>query len=583
MAIGGAAATLVVKIVSEAKDAVSGMDKVGEKASGVQKTLGAVGAASGVAAAGLAAIAISGVNAASDLQQSAGAVEAVFGKYADSVKAASEQASSAVGLSQSEYQSLAAVIGSQLKNTGTAYEDLGGQTDQLIALGSDLAATYGGSVSDAVSAISSLMRGERDPIERYGVTINQAAIDAYKAANGLDTLTGAAASQATGQAALALLFEQTASAQGQFARESDTLAVQQQMLNSSWTDAQAALGTALLPILTAAAEVLTTVAKWAAENGTAFQILIGVLAGVTAGVWLLNVAMNANPIGLIITAIGVLIALITVAVIWIISNWDSIVAAIEAGVAAIAEWWNGLVAAIQTAWETYVVTPIENAIAAIVEWWTGLVEGITALWEGFVGFISDAIANIQAAWEFMVAGIQLVWDAYVQVISDGIEGIAQWWDDLVSGVSDAWDGMVGFLADAWDGFIGGISDGIDAMIGWIQDAINWFGSLFGAANDAGSAGRGATSRSAAALSAFGLPTAASPLYAAPSIASSVAAPSFGALLARTKRIAAETADSRPNVTVNGALDPNAVARQIRAVLTRYGRNTGVLPAGGRLA
>ena len=136
---------------------------------------------------------------------------------------------------------MAAVIGAQLARTGTAQEDLAPSTNELIQLGADLAAQYGGDTADAVAAIGSLMRGERDPIERYAVGINEATIQAYLAAEGLSDLEGEALNQAKTQATLAILFEQTASAQGAFARESDTAAGAAARSTAGWEDAKAAL------------------------------------------------------------------------------------------------------------------------------------------------------------------------------------------------------------------------------------------------------------------------------------------------------------------------------------------------------
>ena len=59
---------------------------------------------------------------------------------------------------------------------GVAAGDLAPVTNDLVGLGADLAAQFGGSSADAVAALSSLLRGETDPIEKYGVAIKQADI-----------------------------------------------------------------------------------------------------------------------------------------------------------------------------------------------------------------------------------------------------------------------------------------------------------------------------------------------------------------------------------------------------------------------
>lgn len=205
----------------QAEKALKNLGDEGSKVPGWAK-------AAGAALAGAFAVdkIVSGVKAAvmaaSDLEQSVGGVEAVFGQNAGTISSWSRSAAKDLGLSSNAYNEFATVVGSQLKNMGMSQDQVVGSTQDLITKGADLAATFGGSTSDAVSALSSLLRGETDPIERYGVSIKSADVEARKAAMGLSGLTGEADKQATAQAMLALLTEQTAAAQGKFAAEGAT-------------------------------------------------------------------------------------------------------------------------------------------------------------------------------------------------------------------------------------------------------------------------------------------------------------------------------------------------------------------------
>ncbi|MDZ4045179.1 MAG: hypothetical protein U1E32_05300, partial [Rhodoglobus sp.] len=133
-----------------------------------------------------------GITLASDLEQSTGAIEAVFKDQVDIILDSARAAATEVGLTRAQFQSFATVVGSQLKNLGLPFDQVSGKTIDLIELGADLAAQFGGSTYDAVGALSSLLRGERDPIERYGVGLKQVDIDARKAALGMSELEGEA-------------------------------------------------------------------------------------------------------------------------------------------------------------------------------------------------------------------------------------------------------------------------------------------------------------------------------------------------------------------------------------------------------
>lgn len=202
------------------------------------------------------------VSAASDAQQSIGGTEAVFGKYAGAVERDSKRAARAYGLSANTYREGANVIGALLKNQGVAQDKLGGKTKQLIGLASDLAATYGGKTSDAVEALTSAFKGEFDPLDRYGISLKQSTInaEAFRVANvksqtEFNKLSTAQQRAAQRQATTNILFKQSKDAQGQFAKQTGTLAEKQQILSARLDNVKVKLGNLVLPIMSKAADV----------------------------------------------------------------------------------------------------------------------------------------------------------------------------------------------------------------------------------------------------------------------------------------------------------------------------------------
>lgn len=225
--------------------------KVSSFASKARRALGV-----GLAIAGAAAVkfGVDSVQAASAAQQSIGATETVFGRYARTVIRESDRAAQRMGLSANEYRELANTAGAMLQNAGIPLRKTADLTAKLNQRAADVAATFGGPTSDAMQAFTALLRGETDPIERYGVSIKESDIQARLAAKGLDKLTGSALNQAKQQERLALLFEQTEKSAGQFRRESGTLAGQQARLSASFENMQAKIGKLLLPMFTSLAD-----------------------------------------------------------------------------------------------------------------------------------------------------------------------------------------------------------------------------------------------------------------------------------------------------------------------------------------
>lgn len=240
-----------------------------------------------VALGAIGGLATASVSYASEAEQSYGAVESIFHEHADVINKASKAASEAVGMSGRAYREQSAYIGAMLKNNGVPLEDLAGKSQDLVKLGSDLSATYGGSVQEAVEAIGATLRGETNPIERFGVSIKQADVNARLAAKGLDKLEGEAGKQAKTQELLALLYEQTADAQGQFGRENETAANVMQRLKASLDDVREEIGNYLLPYMQQAADVARELAHAVKENPEPFlaaAAAISAFAGAIVGI-----------------------------------------------------------------------------------------------------------------------------------------------------------------------------------------------------------------------------------------------------------------------------------------------------------
>lgn len=289
-------AFLSVRIISDAKKAVAGFKEATGGLDKLESGLKKVQPAATVAAGAVIALGKQAVDSASALEQSTGAVESVFKAQATAIKDLAADAAGAVGLSANQYQEFASVIGSQLKNLGTAQEDLVPTTDKLITMGADLASMFGGTTADAVESLSAAFRGEYDPVEKYGISIKKSDINARLAAKGLSGLEGEALRQAEAQELLAMLTEQSADAMGNFQRETDTAAGSAQIAAANWENAKAALGQSLLPVVTQVAEKLAGLAQVVGQHpqlfGAAALAIVGV-AGAINGALLAIKAFHA--------------------------------------------------------------------------------------------------------------------------------------------------------------------------------------------------------------------------------------------------------------------------------------------------
>lgn len=412
--------------------ASSNANTMGSRVGKAGKALG-VAVAAGAAVAGAAALkfGVDSVKSASDAQQSLGATETVFGKYAQTVIKRSDQAATAIGISANEYRELSNVVGASLRGVGFPLEQTANLTDNLNRRAADMAATFGGTTKDAVEAISSLMRGEADPIERYGVSIKAVDVAARLAANGQDELTGAALKQAEMQARLDLLFQKTAITQGAFAKESGTLAHQQQVLGAQFEDLKVKVGNALLPVITDlftflntdAIPALTAVGGYLQDNfGPAFERVQAAVKGFLDG--------SGGEV----------------------TGWA----------ADIKSTFTSLVSIVTTLWNTFGED--------IVRYTTTSLKNLKQIIGGGLDVIAGIFKTISALLKGDWRG---AWDGIKQITSGAKEVLAgvvkQLFNILQTVVSVGWKAIKGLFSAAWDGIKELVGKGVDKVVEFVED------------------------------------------------------------------------------------------------------------------
>lgn len=417
-------AILAIRIIADGTDASKGFDQTASSADKFGKGLNK---ASAVAVAGLAVMgagALSAANAASDLGESTNAVQKVFGDASPTIAAFGETAAESAGLSQRAFNELATSTGSLLTNFGYSAQDAADQTTELASRAADMASVFNTDVSTALDAINSGIRGEAEPLRAFGVNLNDASLKAKALELGLYSGKGALDANAKAQAAIAITMEQTSKTAGDFADTSDGLANRQRILTSEWENAQASLGEQLLPYMEQGLGYFSSMIKFVSDNESAVKkLVVGVAALAvaviaintayriyqataaaftvvqniltsstlkatvqtiaynaiigavrlaiviwTAAQWALNVALNANPIGLVVLAIAALVAILYVA--WTRSDrfreivtkaFNAVKGAAVSFGNAVADAFQSALSWLQRVWDK--IMAIKNAIA----------------------------------------------------------------------------------------------------------------------------------------------------------------------------------------------------------------------------
>jgi len=388
-------ATIWVKLGLDSKGYNTGLDNATTKADKTSKSIsqsmksigGGMMAAGGIMTAGITApivaMGLKTVNAASDLEQSIGGVNSVFEDAASTIFEFGKTSAESVGLSERSFNQLSTVSGALLQNLGF---DSAGAADEMLKLadrGADVAATFGGPVEDVLLAVNSALKGEFNPLEQFGVKMNQAAINAEAMRLGLADVNGVIDDSAKAQAALSLFYEQTTKTQGTFASESETLAGQQERLKANFENISAALGNELIPIgLKIVKWVRDLIEKFnqlspAVKKGiiifaaiaAAIGPIVTVIGGIVTAIGAIGGVVGAifSPAGLIIIAI---IAAIGAAIAFLSVAWKENWGGIQEKTQAVIDWLK-----------TNIKTLVDNVKAWWAEHGDAIIAKATEMWE----------------------------------------------------------------------------------------------------------------------------------------------------------------------------------------------------------
>jgi hypothetical protein len=186
------------------------------------------------------------IKLASDLGETTSKVGVIFGNSAQQIQSWARTTSTSFGQTTQQAMDAAATFAIFGKAAGLSGGQLVGFSKNLVALSADFASFYNTSPTEAIEAIGAALRGESEPIRKYGVLLDDATLKAEAMKLGLYDGTGALDAQTKSLAAYNVILAQSKDAQGDFERTSDGLANQTRILSAEFTNLKTALGEGLI-------------------------------------------------------------------------------------------------------------------------------------------------------------------------------------------------------------------------------------------------------------------------------------------------------------------------------------------------
>lgn len=359
----GADISALSRDLGKAQSDISGF---GSKLGSIMQTVGTLAVAGGAIAGGaMLKLGSDAVTAAADVQATNAQFAQVFGDLGDEATVTLEAMGKEFGMLPERLKGPLSMTTSMFKGLGLSTEDALSTAAGAVTIAADAAAFYDKSYEDANAALNSFIKGNYEGGEAIGLFANETQLASWASKElGVDWKTLDEAGKQVARLKFAEAMQKSAGATGQASRESESLTNMQGNLKSAWTTLMAKLGEPILPMVIdwikalsekiaavdtdkliedfksfydKGKEIVTMITdfvdKWTpliagiAAGAIAFGLITAamkayravVLIATTAQLFL-NGALVANPIGLIVVAIGLLVA----AGVYLWKNWDTI-------------------------------------------------------------------------------------------------------------------------------------------------------------------------------------------------------------------------------------------------------------------
>lgn len=230
---------------------------------------------------------------------------------------------------------------------------------------------------------------------------------------------------------------------------------------------------------------LKEIKEWWANLSAPMKVIIGVIGGIVAAITaaftafraftatvtiakvvmaVFNAICAANPIVLVIMGAIAAIALVTVGMIALYKNWDTVKKNVIKGVKAIGSFfkkvWDGIKNEFSAAFgkirETAqkVLDGIKAAWARIKEFfsflWDGIVSVAKSVWNGLVDFFTGLIDGIKSVWNTVTDFFSGLWNGIVSIAMDVWNGLVGVFSEVIESIKAVWSGITDFFSGLWD-------------------------------------------------------------------------------------------------------------------------------------
>lgn len=208
------------------------------------------------------------INLASDLQEVQNVVDTAFGSMSYKIEQFSKTAIENFGISELTAKRTASTYMAMAKGMGIAEDVASDMAITMTGLTADIASFYNMSQERADVILKSVYTGETETLKQLGIVMTDVNLQNFAMSQGITKNISKMTQQEKTMLRYQFVLQQTALAQGDFAKTSDSWANQTRILAERWKEMQSifgqafvALGTLILPAINAVVSGMTKLAN----------------------------------------------------------------------------------------------------------------------------------------------------------------------------------------------------------------------------------------------------------------------------------------------------------------------------------
>lgn len=198
------------------------------------------------------------IETASDLAEVQNVVDTAFGESKQKMEDFAGTAVKTYGISKLTAKQTGSNFMAMAAGMGLANDSASDMAVALTGLSADMASFHNVGQGVASTALKSIFTGETETLKQFGIVMTDANLQAYALSKGITKSTVDMSQAEKVQLRYNYVMSQTALAQGDFAKTSDSWANQTRILSEQWKEFGATIGTVLMNVLLPAVKAINS-------------------------------------------------------------------------------------------------------------------------------------------------------------------------------------------------------------------------------------------------------------------------------------------------------------------------------------